>query len=306
MLKLLAPDIFVYDVEWVADPAIGRLVYGLPAETPDLEVIEHMYAQARTKQEKAGRVPDERPFLKTSLCKIVAISAVKRLERKGTVRLQLKSLPAIEGMMLDERDILDKFLSSVGATKPQLVGYNCREADMPMLLQRATALGLHQPQFGARPNKPWEGVDYFAKATDWHIDLLDVLANYSRGNQMPSLHEICIACGIPGKFMTSGDDVTSMWMNGERQKIVQYNQCDVLSQYELLMRVALLAGLITPDAYVKEQEIFGQLLGDLIGLNPTASKHLSAYVTERQRLRHAFTPPAPEPTVEQAALALVT
>lgn len=295
MLKLLAPDIFVYDAEWVIDPLTCRLVYGLPAEMSDQAVIEHAYAEARAKQERAGRVPDERPFVKTSLCRIVAISAVKRVERRGQVKLTLKSLPAVEGMLLSERDIVDKFLGGVGAVMPQLVGYNCRQADMPILLQRAIAYGLHQPEFGKRPKKSWEGVDYFTKYSDFHVDLMDIVSNSSFGSSTPSLHEICVASGIPGKFLAGGDDVAALWLEGRMTRIVQYNQCDVLSQYELLMRVALLAGLIEPAAYAEEQRVFGELLGELIAAGGAIGSHINEYVTERQRLRHALNPPAPEP-----------
>lgn len=307
MLKLLPADAWIYDCEWTPDPVTIRLVYALPCDMPDSDVIEHAYATARAKQERSGRTPDERPMLKTALCRIVAVSAVKRSERGGKVRLSLKSLPALDGAPYDERDLVDKFLASVGAAQPQLVGFACREADLPILIQRAIVHRLHQPQFAKRPDKPWLGVDYFAKQTDWHVDLLDILSNYSRGTQMPSLHEICVASGIPGKFLVGGGDVAKLWAEGKVTEIVRYNQCDVLSQYELYMRVALLAGLIAPDKYAEEEALFAQLLVDLIGtetLVGPSQEHLVAYTAERHRLRQALYPrPDPAP-VESPELAL--
>ena len=290
MLKLLSPDVWVYDVEWAIDPFSCCLVYGLPLDTPPQAAIEHAYAVERAKQEKYGREPDATPMVKTSLCRVVAISALKRTERRGTVRLQLKSMRGGAGDL--EREAVDRFLTRVGQVKPQLVGFSSRESDMPVLLQRAVAYGLHQPQFGSRPEKPWLGVDYFAKQTDFHIDLLDILSNYSRGKQMPSLHEACVTSGIPGKFLAGGKDVTAMWLAGETDQIVRYNQCDVLSEYELLMRVALFAGLIEPEAYHAEERTFTAFLDELAA---AGEGHVLQYRDERERLRNALGIVRPNP-----------
>lgn len=306
MLKLLPADAWIYDCEFVPDPATCRLVYGLPADLADRGVLEDVWRREREKQAKQGRTPDDRPMVKTSICRIVAISAVKRSERGGKVRLSLKSLPSLDGSELAERDIVDKFLSAAGTLQPQLVGFSSREADLPILLQRATAHALHQPQFCKRPEKPWLGVDYFAKATDWHVDLLDILSNYSRGKQMPSLHEICVASGIPGKFREHGADVAELWLDGQIAEIVRYNQCDVLSQYELYIRVALLAGLITPEQHAVELAALVAMVSELIqpavgNLLAPAQTHLSDWLSERQRLRRALGIADPAPAAEGVA-----
>lgn len=301
MLKYLADDVWVYDAEWVPDPPTGRAVYRLPLDMPDRDVIDVMYAKARERTERNGKEAPERPFIKTALCRIVAITAVKRhvnpIDR--SVSLELKSLPTVYRDM-PEREIVDGFLTSVGKVKPQLVGFSVQDADLPILLQRAVAHQLYQPRFDARPNKPWEGVDYFAgKYGHDHADLKIMLSGF--GHATPSLHEICVSCGIPGKLETTANDVLDLWLAGDFASIVRYGCLDVLSTYQLLLRVVLLAGLITPEQFHVEQDVFDRMLATLIGEDdPEASqqRHLSDWMYERQRLRHALAGLGDRPKLE--------
>lgn len=281
MLKRLARNVWVYDVEWAPDPAVGRQVYGLPADMPDRDVIEEMFR-------RGGATPDNpRPFLKTTLCRIVSTAVfARRSDSEGAVRFTLRSLPAIGGPPIPEREILNQFLAGIGKQHPQLVGFNCIEADLPIILQRAVAHQLHQPEFSKRPNKPWEGIDYFMKHSEWHVDLKDMLGGF--GKATPSLHELCVACGIPGKFYSHGADVLDLWLAGDVDTIARYDQCDVLSSYELFMRVALLAGFVTPEAFEAERMLFTEYLTALAG--DEKDSHLLRYLEESRRLRQALTP----------------
>jgi 3'-5' exonuclease len=275
MLKFLASEVWVYDAEWVPDPISGRRAYGLSDDLDDAEVVAIMYAKG------GATLENPYPFLKTVLCRIVSIAALKRRKTENGLVLEVKSIPAFDGPMdLSEADIISKFLSGVGAAKPQLVGYNCKSADLPALLQRAIVNEVVSKKFCARPAKPWEGVDYFAKYSDHHIDLMEMLAGWGKGT--PSLHEIATACRIPGKLDTTGDDVAELWATGQRKRIIGYNITDVLTQYELLMRVALFAGFVSPLEYAEERVTFDSLLGDLGATNP----QIRAYAFERQQLNH--------------------
>src|SRR4051812_45107519 len=100
MLKLVAPHVWVYDAEWVPDPVTIRAVYACPSEWSDAEVIEHAYEQAGATAE------NPRPYLKTVLCRIVSIAAVKRREQRGEVSLELASLPRIGEGHLSEGSVV--------------------------------------------------------------------------------------------------------------------------------------------------------------------------------------------------------
>jgi predicted PolB exonuclease-like 3'-5' exonuclease len=253
MLKLLHSDVWVYDAEWVPDPATGRRVYGLDPDMPDSDVVAHMFVEAGATEE------NPRPYLKTALCRIVSVAAVKRSESTGGSKIEIVSLPRLGAGDITEREIVGGFLNSVGQVKPQLVGFNNANADLPAILQRAAVHSVYAPKFCARPNKPWEGVDYFGKYTDWHIDLMQELGGFSKG-ATPSLHQIAAACGIPAKGDVSGASVLDLWAQGRVAEIVRYNIRDVLTTYLLWLRVALLSGKITPDAFAREETTFAKTL----------------------------------------------
>lgn len=255
MLKIVAPEVWVFDVEWVPDPDAGRRVYGLPPTLSDAEVLQHMW-------KKGGATPeDTQPYLKTVLCRIVSIATVVRKQAKdGSISLTLHSLPAPDALNSTEAYILLRFLSGLGKAKPQLVGYNSQSADIVILLQRALANSLYVPDFCKRPAKPWEGVDYFARGSDFNIDLKELAGGWGKG--MPSLHEVATVCRIPGKIGIDGNDVVGLWQQGDISRIVQYNECDALTTYLVWLRVALLAGHVTAEGFQREEAQLEALLSE--------------------------------------------
>lgn len=150
-----------------------------------------------------------------------------------------------------------------------------------MFLQRGVVLGLAAPAFCQRPAKPWEGVDYFARTNDGHIDLLDVLSSW--GNTMPSLHQLAVLSGIPGKRDLDGSHIVDLWRDGDRQRIIEYNMCDALSTYLLWLRMTHFAGFLSTEAYEEEQDRVRTLLAEK-GQDPR-SAHLLRYQETWDRLR---------------------
>ncbi len=253
MLKIVAPEVWVFDAEWVPDPDAGRRVYGLPPLLSDAEVLQHMWKEGGATQD------DPQPYLKTVLCRVVSIATVVRKQAEdGSVALSLHSLPDPDALNSTEAYILLRFLSGLGKTKPQLVGYNSQSADIAILVQRALANSLYLPDFCKRPAKPWQGVDYFARGSDFNIDLKELFGRWGKG--MPSLHELATVCRIPGKIGTDGNDVVGLWQQGDISGIVQYNECDALTTYLVWLRAALMAGHVTAEGFEQEEAQLEELL----------------------------------------------
>jgi len=276
MIKLQHNEVWAFDAEWVPDPATGRAVYGGTESFSDGEVVEEMWRQG-------GATPeDPRPYLKTILCRIISVSVViRKTDLRPTPKLKLFSLPQPEDGTLAESQLLERFLGAIGRAKPQLVGFNSQSADLKILVQRALVHRLHLPEFCTRPNKPWEGVDYFARGSDYHIDLKEELSSW--GNTTPTLHELACACSIPGKLETTGQNVIDLWMDGDIRRIVQYNECDAISTYLLWLRVAHLAGKLSPEAFAQEEGLLEQLL-ESVGRQPN-NEHLLRYLEHWRRLK---------------------
>jgi hypothetical protein len=199
------------------------------------------------------------------------------------VRLRLITLPEDTGNpeRVAESHIVRSFLSGVGKYQPQVVGFNSINADLKIVVQRAAALGVQAKEFCTRPNKPWEGNDYFARGQDCNVDLMDIYAGFGRTSGI-SLNEMAVVCGIPGKLGTSGDDVAGMWMRGELDAIVHYNQFDAFTTYLLWLRTAYVAGHFTAEQYKTEQRMVQEYLEQLIA---GGSEHLQIFLGEWHKLR---------------------
>lgn len=277
MFKAIHSKVWVFDVEWVPDPTAGRLLYQLPESLSDGEVMQKMW--------KMGGATDEdpMPYLKTVLCRVVSIAAAIRTVRNDEVKLQLLSLPRDpeDHEQSSEPHIVGTFLEAVGSRQPQLVGFNSQKADLKILLQRGLASGIQAEGFCRRPEKPWEGVDYFARTGDWHVDLLEILGGW--GKSTPSLHEMATVCRIPGKLSADGQEVAPLWLEGKLAEIVAYNEYDALTTYLLWLRLAHFGGFLTTDRYEHEQELLRELL-TTESEKPERS-HLKDYLTEWDGLR---------------------
>src|SRR5690606_19682823 len=98
-----------------------------------------------------------------------------------------------------EAELIQRFLEKVAADHYQLWRYNSSTADLPILVQRAIALGVSCPAFSKRPAKPWEGYDYHdGRSSDAHMDILQTVGSHGSGTSKPKLHEFAVACGFPG------------------------------------------------------------------------------------------------------------
>lgn len=241
MIKSITDEVWAFDCEWVPDLEAGRILYKQPAEISSKEVLETMW-------EHGGQTPENpQPFLKLIQCRIVSIATViRRVLRNGEVQLFLFALPQnINDETQDEAAILRRFLLEGLATKnPQLVGFNSRNSDLRILLQRAIIHGIDIKALAERLQaKPWESQD---------VDLMELVSGFGK-NTSVSLNELAQLSGIPGKLDTTGDDVCGLWYAGKRQEIINYNCFDALTTYLVWLRMAFVSGKFTKEEYRLEQ-----------------------------------------------------
>ncbi|NIP31886.1 MAG: hypothetical protein GTO02_20550 [Candidatus Dadabacteria bacterium] len=276
MFKTVKNKVWAFDIEWVPDPNAGKAIYKIDDNLSDREVIEKMW-------EMGGATEDNpMPYLKTVMCRVISLSMVSRHQTDDGIIVELHSLPSIptENENKSEEYILKTFLDTVGKHKPQLVGYNSVSADLRILIQRGVAKAIPSPLFAKRPEKPWEGVDYFSDHSEWNIDLMRILGGW--GKSTPSLHEMAVVGGIPGKMDVAGQEVAPYWLDGRLDEIVAYNECDALTTYLLWLRVAHFAGYFNEKEYEHEQTLVKQLINE--ELKKPKREHLEKYLTEWERL----------------------
>ncbi|MCG2677040.1 3'-5' exonuclease [bacterium] len=278
MFKFVHDKVWVFDVEWVPDPIAGRKLYKLPDSMSDEEIIHEMW------KEGGATADDPMPYLKTTLCRVVSISFVTRYKKTDAdIEINLHSLPAdpTNPELTSEKNIIETFLQTLGKRQAQLIGFNSLSSDLRILIQRGVAHGIEASQFCSRPDKPWQGIDYFSAYGDWNIDLIKILGGW--GKSTPSLNEMAVVSGIPGKMGIDGQEVAPLWLSGGLDKIIAYNEFDALTTYLLWLRLAHFAGFFGTEQYEEEQELLRQLL--ITESEKPERSHLKDYLKEWERLK---------------------
>jgi len=110
---------------------------------------------------------------------------------------------------------------------------------------------------------------------------------------MPGLNEIAKLCGFPGKLDISGQHVSDLWLAGELDKIVEYNQIDALNTYLVWLRVVYFCGKINDVQYDNEITAFREFLAAEIadGAKPHLQQFMDKWpekvtLVEAQALSH--------------------
>ena len=248
-----------FDLEWVPDAAGAIRCYDLPPETTELEAMERVW------RETSGYHVEEcpRPFVKYLFSRVVSIAFLSRrvVYRNGERHIEfgLHSLPKlpVQETRSDEREILERFLYMVGERSPQLVGFNSIDSDLQVLIQRGLVNEVRADKFSQRPDKPWDGRDYFARSSEAHLDIIKLL---SPNSMKPTLNGLARLCGFPGKIDIDGQQVVELWLEGKLKEIVEYNQIDTLNTYLVWLRVVNFAGKISEEDYVTEQDDFREFI----------------------------------------------
>ena len=287
MIKQFWSKTCAFDAEWVPCARSVRRLLDLPHTTTDEDAFLAIWKEVDPCWEPSDD-PDHRykghPFVKLALSEIVSIVGVVRTkEDDDTIRLHLRS----QGIhQRDEGAMIQSVLEGVAKQGYQLWGYNSASSDLPIMIQRALALGIRLPQFAKRPEKPWEGKDYFdSRNSQAHIDLLQV-AQSRYGAATPKLAELAAACGIPGKIEIKrthiqGENVAQLYLEGDIESIVAYNEVDAITNHLLMLRVAHFGAFLSSEQYEKELAATRDLLATEID---NGKEHLATYLNRWQAL----------------------
>ena len=154
--------ILAFDIETIPDVAGIRKLHELPEDLPDPEVAE-IAAQKRRVQ--TG------DFLPAYLHRVVVISCVLR-DDEG---LRLFSIGEPEA---NEAAAIRRFFEGIDKYVPQIVSWNGRGFDLPVLVNRALQHSVGAACFwdNGRENQDFRFNNYINRFHDRHTDLMDALA----------------------------------------------------------------------------------------------------------------------------------
>jgi predicted PolB exonuclease-like 3'-5' exonuclease len=143
-----------------------------------------------------------------------------------------------DAMMADFADFMGKW-------RPQLVTWNGRGFDLPVMALRALRFGLN---FGWY----YRGEGYRYRYTEeGHLDLCDLLSDHGAA-KMTSLDGAARLIGLPGKAGVDGSQVEGLYQAGQIDSLRRYCLSDVAQTAFLFLRYRLISGLTDQAAYRHE------------------------------------------------------
>ena len=219
----------IFDVESIADgELIARVRYGDEQLTPEEAVAR--YQAERLEQTGSTFIPHT--FMVPIAVVIAKVSADFRL-------LDIKSLdePAFRPHMMTKH-----FWQGWEAYHmPQWVTFNGRSFDIPLMELAAFRFGLSVPKW-------FDESGYKSRrnrfSTSSHLDLQELLTNFSAARFNGGLNLAAQVLGKPGKMGLSGDQVQSYYDRGDLKAISDYCRCDVLDTYFVFLRSMVMTGKI--------------------------------------------------------------
>jgi len=238
--------ILAFDIETVPDCEGIRRLYDLPADLHEREVAEVAFQKRRT---LTGS-----DFLPPHLQRVIVISCVLR-DDEGLKVFSIGEPDVAEGAAIQ------RFFEGINKYVPQLVSWNGRGFEIPVLASRGLIHGVTAACFwdtGA-DNKDFRYSNYINRFHDRHVDLMDVLSIYGGARGSP-LDEVSRLAGFPGKLGVGGAGVWDSYARGEIAAIRDYCEADCANTYLLYLRFQMMRCVYTAERYGSECALLRSLL----------------------------------------------
>jgi 3'-5' exonuclease len=157
----------------------------------------------------------------------------------------------VVGENKSEAQVLQDFVRFVEERRPDLVTYNGRGFDLPVIVARCLRHGISfRHYFQAKDVR-------YRFSAQGHLDLMDYMTDHGATRAVP-LDTLAKLIGLPGKVGVDGKDVGPLVHAGRLDEVNAYCLCDVVQTAGLFLRVQLLRGVIDRDGY---REAMGALVG---------------------------------------------
>ncbi len=225
--------VFIFKVKTTLDIEGSRHLYGLHGLSDD-DVSNAVFQLHRQQS---------RPELPYHLQKIIAISAI--LSHSSAFRIW-----SLGDEHSTERDLLHRFFAGIERYNPQLVTWHGNGFDLPIINHRSLLYTLDARAYWEN----WQPGCWTYEhpqnnlSTEPHIDLQSVLAG-QKFQAGPSLDEMAILCGFPGKKTADSAELTGKWVEGYSKGIRNLAEIDVLNTYLLYLNWQQNQGSLDPQQY---------------------------------------------------------
>lgn len=158
--------------------------------------------------------------------------------------LVLNSVESLAVADYSEEKLVREFWDRAERFPGTLVTFNGRRFDIPVLELAALRHGIPAPMhFGD------ESMARHRFLPARHFDVLDYLTNYGAVSLAGGINLLLKMIGMPGKHGIDGSMVQDLFEAGRLADIHRYCRSDVVQTYFLFLRIQLMRGQITEEAY---------------------------------------------------------
>ena len=148
----------------------------------------------------------------------------------------------IVGEGKSEGEVLHDFVRFVEERRPELVTYNGRGFDLPVILARCLRHGVpFRYYYQSRDVR-------YRFSPQGHLDVMDFMTDHGACRAVP-LDTFAKLIGLPGKVGVDGKDVGPLVHAGRVDEVYAYCLCDVVQTTGVFLRVQLLRGAMDREAY---------------------------------------------------------
>jgi predicted PolB exonuclease-like 3'-5' exonuclease len=237
--------LLAFDIETIPDVAAGRRLFGLEG-LDDAAVAEAMFQRRR--QQTGG------DFLQHHLHQVASIACALRTADGFKVW-------SIGKPEAGEAELVQRFFDGIEQFTPDLVSWNGKGFDLPVLHYRALFNGVRAPRYWemGETDRDFKWNNYLNKYHWRHLDLMDALAGFEP-RARASLDDVAQLCGLPGKLGIGGAKVWDAVKAGELGAVRDYCECDALNTYLIALRFEVLRGIQTPEELAAEHAVVREAL----------------------------------------------
>ena len=227
-----AVSYLVFDVESVADgDLISKVRY--PSESYDAAKAIEVYAAERLEQTGSEFIP-------YTYHVPISIAIIKL-----TVDFRIVDIVTLDSPEYRPHIITKHFWDGwKGYKMPTLVSFNGRTFDIPLLELAAYRFGISIPDWFNLNARTYDQKRNRYNQ-DSHLDLQEVMTNFSASRFNGGLNLAANLVGKPGKMGIAGHMVQDLYNEGQLRRINDYCRCDVLDTYFVLLRTKILTGELT-------------------------------------------------------------
>lgn len=262
-------DVIIFDTETVPDAEAARRLLGKP-ELSDIDARDALSCYFLEKTDGKNDFPRQ-PFHQ-----IVAISYAHLIAEPGEegVELVIRRIASGGEKSSSEAELLEGFFGLIEKRAPQIVSFNGRGFDVPVLKYRAMAHNLSCQRWFNEGDK-WNNYDARYSPT-YHLDLLEVLSDFGASARC-SMDEVASAFGVPGKLDTAGADVRGMYEAGEIEDIRNYCETDVCTTLLTYLRWQRFNGCLSEGAHARAVLGLRNYLEEEAATRPHFAAYLAAW-----------------------------